>query len=189
MQIHEQQLVLALRPLKRVHESLGHKPHRRRTEFPREFRDEIRGLRGGGGEGDQAFRFLAPVSGEPEKVEGSGEDAAGDPDAEADGAGDEPDAAGDDVEWEGHELPDEAGRGRVGPIGAGGGRGCGGSCNGGSSGREIWGWGRGGGGEGGDGELEVPVVRGEDLGAEIGVVESGDGLEVGQFVLEALRHR
>lgn len=44
------------------------------------------------------------------------------------------------------------------------------------------------GGEGGYGEFEIPIVGGKDLSAEVGIVEAGDGLEVGQFVLKSIRH-
>lgn len=40
----------------------------------------------------------------------------------------------------------------------------------------------GGGGEGGDGEFEVPAVSGEDLSAEVGIFQTGDRLEIRQFI-------
>lgn len=45
-----------------------------------------------------------------------------------------------------------------------------------------WIGGGGGGGEGGDGEFEVPAMGGEDLGAEVGIFQTGDRLEIRQFI-------
>lgn len=129
---------------------------------------------------------------EAEEGEGSGEHAARDPDAEADGAGDEAHPAGDHVEGERDQPPRDPGllllrRRRCRRVGwerdeivlqrrrrrRGVGRGLG----------------RGGvPGDGGDGELEVPVVGGENLGAEVRVGDARDGLEVADLVVDGIGH-
>ena len=191
VQVHEEKLVLALRTLQRIREALGDEVGATAgAELALELRHEVSRL--GRRRGQLETPEAAPALREAEDGEGARQHTSGDPGTETDRTGDEPNPTGDHVEGERHELPRDPrlllllllrrrrqvrrdqirlprcqrGRGR------GGGRVGGGGV----------------GGDGGDGELEVPVVGGEDLGAEVVVGDAGDRLEVDDLVVDGLRH-